>query len=266
MPADRFPVLAGVLRAQARSLLWWGVALALVCSLYIGLYPSMGAGGEIQALIEQMPDAMVNAFGYDQIASAGGWITSTVYRLIAPVLLLVFGIGAGARLVAGEEEDGSLELELASPVARGRLYLERLLALWLDLAVLVAVVAAVTLALVLGLELDVPVLNVLAGSVGLLLLVLGFATVAFAVGAATGRRSLALAVAAGSAVLAYVFDALGPTVGAAWMTAVSPFSWYIEESPIIHGFQPAKLAVLALVPVVAAAAASLRFVRRDLMV
>lgn len=266
MSADRLPVLAGVLRAQRRSLLWWGVALALVSSLYIGLYPSMGAGGEMEDLVEQLPDAMVAAFGYDQIGSAGGWITSTVYRLIAPVLLLVFGIAAGARLLAGEEEDGSLELELTSPVARGRLYLERLLALWVDVLVLVGVVAVVTLALVLGLDLDVPLVNVLAGAAALLLLVLGFATLAFAVGAATGRRTPGLAVAAGLAVLAYVFDALGPTVGAEWMTVVSPFSWYIEVSPLTHGVQPARLAVLALVPVVAGVAGSLRFTRRDLMV
>ena len=266
MAAENQPAFTWVMRVQRRSLLWWGVALACVSSLYIGLYPSMGANGEMQALIDQRPEAMVTAFGYDQIGSPGGWITSTVYGLIAPVLLLVFAISVGARLIAGEEEDGSLELELTSPIGRQRLFLERLLALWLNVACLVAVVMIVTFALVIGLDMAVPASNIIAGSVGLSLLVVGFGTVAFAVGAATGRRTIALAVASGLAVLAFVFDALGPTVDAAWMTAVSPFSWYIHESPLLHGLDGGRVLLLAMVPIVAAVVGLVRFSRRDLMV
>ena len=259
------PVLAGVLRQQRRSLLLWSMALAAVAALYVGIYPSIG-GADLTAVIESMPEELVTALGYDQIGTPGGYISSTVYGLLGPILLLVFAIGAGARLIAGQEEDGTLELELTAPVSRMRLYAERLLALWTDVGVLVAVVTATTLVLVLALDLDVSVSNVLAGSAGLLLLVLGFGTLALAVGAATGRRVVALGVAAALAVVAFMLDAIGPTLDAGWMTAVSPFFWYLGGSPLQEGFDVAGLVQLAVVPAAAALGGLLGFRRRDLMV
>lgn len=265
MAADPTPVLTGVMREQRRSLVLWGLALAAIATLYIGIYPVMGTA-DMSAMVENLPDAMVNAFGYDEIGTAAGYITSTVYGLLGPVLLLVFAIATGTRLVAGQEEDGTLELELTAPISRTQLLLERLAALWLNVAVLVVVVTVVTTVLVVTLDLDVEITNVLAGSTGLLLLVLGFATIGLAVGAITGRRTIGLGVAAGVAVAAFMLDAIGPTVDAGWMTAISPFSWYLEGRPLFTGFDLGGLALLAAVPVVAAVAAVAGFARRDLMV
>lgn len=264
MVAERHPVLSGVMHDQRRSLVWWGLALAAVCTLYISIYPVMGE--EMASMVQTLPEGMVNAFGYDRFGTAGGYITSTVYGLLGPVLLLVFAIATGTRLTAGQEEDGTLEFELTAPVSRARLFIERLAALWLNIAVLVGVVTGVTLGLVVVLGLDVGVANVFAGSSGLLLLVLGFGTVGMAVGAVTGRRAVGLGVAAALAVVSYMFDAIGPTIDAGWMTAVSPFSWYLEKTPLLTGFDARGLALLAVVPVVAAVAALAGFTRRDLMV
>jgi ABC-2 type transport system permease protein len=266
MTREAMPVAREVLRRSRRSLLLWGLALGAVSAMYIGFYPSMGGSQAMEDVIATLPEGLVTALGYDRIGTAGGWLTSTVYGLLAPILLLVFGIGSGARTIAGEEEDGTLELELTSPVGRRRIVSERLAALWVSIAFLVAVVAAVSYGLVLVLGMDVGVGEVLAGSTGLLLLVLGFATVALAVGAATGRRAVALGVASGLAVVAFILDALGPAVGAEWMTTVSPFSWYLGEDPLTNGFDWAGLALLGVVPVVAAVAALAAFDRRDVMV
>ena len=45
---------------------------------------------------------------------------------MVPLLLLVAAIGAGARAIAGEEERGTLDLLLSTPVSRRRLALEKL--------------------------------------------------------------------------------------------------------------------------------------------
>lgn len=265
MAADTLPVLSGVLREQRRSLLLWSLALAGVTALYIGVYPALGAEGQMQEMIDNLPEAMINAFGYDQIGTPGGYLGSTVYGLLGPVLLLTFAIGTGARLIAGQEEDGVLELEFAAPVSRRRLYLERLGALWLDITALVAVVTVMTFLLVGPLDMDVAAVNILAGSAGLLLLVLGTGTVALAVGAVTGRRAVALAAAAGLAVVAYMLNAIGPTVEVGWMTAISPFAWFLENDPLQEGFDVRGLLLLATIPVVAGIGGLVAFRRRDLM-
>lgn len=264
MAADAFEVLRGIVRDQRRAWLFWGVAVAAVTAMYVGLYPSMG-GMDLANVIENMPQALVTALGYDRIATAPGYLTSTVYGLLGPALLLVFAIGLGTRLIAGQEEDGTIELELASPVSRRSLLLQRLAALWLGAVALVAVITATSIAFVVSLDIEVDVVPILAGGVGLLLLTAGFGTVAFALGAATGSRSVALAGAAGLAVLAYIFNAIGPLLDAGWMTAASPFAWFLEGDPLVEGFVWWRLALLAALPLAFGAVGLLRFERRDLM-
>ena len=52
-----------------------------------------------------------------------------LFSLMAPLLLIVFSIGAGASAIAGEEDRHTLELLLANPVSRCRIVLEKLAAL-----------------------------------------------------------------------------------------------------------------------------------------
>lgn len=262
---DNVPILADVLARQRRSLLAWGAALAAISTMYLSFYPSMG-GDAMDDLVADLPEEMVTALGYDQIGTAGGWVTSTVYGLLGPALLLIFAIGAGARLLAGEEESGTLELELTAPVSRLRILAERLSALITFVVILVAVVTVVSWILITALDMDVPRDRLAAGSAGLLLLVAAFGSISFAVGAATGRRALALGTAATLAVAAFMFDALGPVVEIQWMSEVSPFHWYLGQDPLINGFDWSGLAKLAIVTVLAWLVAVATYPRRDLQV
>ena len=266
MAADRLPIARNVMHGQRRALLGWGVAVAGVSVMYTSFYPSMGGGQEMQALLESMPAGFVEALGYDTVGTAAGYVQSTVYGILGPVLLLVFGIATGARLVAGQEEDGTLELEFTAPVARARVYAERLGALWANLVVLVVVMTGITWLVTRALDMDVSVASLVAVGLPLLLLSGGFATLAFTIGAATGRRGLAIGITAGLAVVAYMLNAIGPAAQIDWMSATSPFGWHIGGDPMLEGLDVAGLARLAIVPLAAAAAGWVGFGGRDLMV
>jgi ABC-2 type transport system permease protein len=269
MLAERLPVLAAVLRERRRSLVGWAVALAAVCGIYVSFWPAMGEGAEMQALIDSMPEGLVTAMGYDGIGTPAGYLESTVFALLGPALLLVFAIGTGARLFAGEEEDGTLELELTHPVGRSRVLGERLLALALSVVGLTLVAFATTLGLVTALDMDVASEGIAAASVGMGLLVLTFGVLTLGVGAATGRRAAALSVGAGLAVLTYVADAVAPMVEwGGWLEAISPFSWYLGPEPLVAGFAPEVLggmAGLAAVMLVAFLVGVTGLGRRDLL-
>jgi ABC-2 type transport system permease protein len=256
-------VLLDVLRDRRRSLVGWAIALAVVSTIYVSFYPLVGEE-QMLDMADMIPEDLAAALGYDQLGDAAGYLSATVFGLLGPALLLVFAIGAGARLVAGNEEDGTLELELTHPVARRTVYLERLAGLWLSAASLATVTGGVSWLWVVGLDMDVSTVGVLAGTVGLLLLVLAFGTIAFAVGAATGRRAVGLAAGAGLAVAAYMADAIGPLVGADWVTTFSPWSWYLGNDPIAEGFDPVGYGLLAALILVAAVAGAVRMERRDL--
>lgn len=258
-------VLTGVLKSNRRSLLLWALAVAAVTALYTAFYPSVG-GGQMDAMLESMPSEFITAMGFDSMTTAAGYVTSTVYSLLGAVLTLVCTIGLGARLVAGQEEDGTLELELSAPVSRRRIYAERLAGLWLTVLVLVLALSASLGVLSAALELGLTATNVAAASAGLLLFGGALGTVAFAVGAATGRRGIALGSAAGAAVTAYLLNYLSPIAEAPWMEKISPFHWYIGAEPLATGFDWPGLALLAALAVLAALGGAVSFARRDLMV
>lgn len=115
-----------------------------------------------------------------------------------------------------------------------------------------------------GLELSAG--NLVAASTGLLHLGGTIGSVGFAVGAATGRRAVGLAAAAGLAVLAYLLTYLGPLAGLDWMEVVSPYSWHIGQEPLRTGFDAAGSALLLALAVGAAGVGWGPFRRRDLMV
>ncbi|MEX2552889.1 MAG: ABC transporter permease subunit [Actinomycetota bacterium] len=265
MSVEAMPVLTGVLKEQRRSVMAWSVALFAVSAFYISFYPAMGGTTAMQDLIDSMPSGMTKALGYDRIGTAAGYIGATVYGLLGPILMLVFGITTGAQLIAGEEEAGSLELELAAPVDRMRLVGERWLAVAIDLFVLAVSVALASVVLVVGLDLDVNLVNLLAITVGLLLFALAFASVAFAIGAATGSRTAALGGTTALAAMAYLGHAVGPQMeGGAWMDKISPFGWYLGGDPLVNGWNMGGLVLLGAVVVISVPLALLTFANRDL--
>jgi ABC-2 type transport system permease protein len=260
----RLPVARWVLREQRRALTLWAVSLAAITAMYLAFYPSM-ATDEMTAVMEGLPEALMTGMGWDRIATGSGYLESTIYGLLAPALLLVYGIAAGARLLAGHEEDGSLELEGTAPISRRQLLLERYAALAFALLVLCAALAVATLVLVPVLGMEVTSANILAATLGLWLFVQAMATVSFAVGAATGRRTLALGVGAGLAVAAYMADTIGEMMqGGDWLSTISPFGWYLGNDPLTQGVDVVGYGLLAVAVVVALVAGLLRYERRDL--
>jgi ABC-2 type transport system permease protein len=242
----------------------WTVAVAAVSAIYASFYTVMDTG-ELESLVEGMPEGLVTALGYDAIGSPAGYLESTVFGLLAPLLLLVFGLGLGARIVAGLEEDGTLELELTHPVSRRRVILERYLALVIQVIVLSAATWLVVAAAVLAIDMDVSQGDLAATGLGLLLLTLALSSVAFAVGAVTGRRVIALGAGAAVAVAAYLADALAPMLDdGRWLEAISPFSWYLGSEPLVNGIDPLGFGALLVLSVLALAVAVVTFDRRDL--
>ena len=81
--------------------------------------------------------------GETDITSGIGYLNSQIYAFVGPLLLLIFAIGIGSALVAGEEESGNLELTLSHPLTRSMLVRQQF-------GFLVAAVAAVSAVLFLS--------------------------------------------------------------------------------------------------------------------
>jgi ABC-2 type transport system permease protein len=255
------------LRDGRRAVLGWAIGVGAVALMYAAFYPSISKPDVAQAL-ENYPDSVKRAFNLNDITSPAGYLGSYVFGLLVPVLLVVFTVITGSRVVAGDEEAGVLDLVLAHPVSRTRLVLSRFGAL----AVQVALICAAAYLLLLAISEPAKLSSVGAGHLAaataqLVLFGLFFASLATAVGAATGRRMVAVAVTVVVAVAGYFGNNLAPQVaGLHWAQKVSPFHWYLAGEPLRHGLQLGWCALLLGITAVLTMAAAAAFNRRDVAV
>jgi ABC-2 type transport system permease protein len=120
-------VFAKTLRDQRRSYPWWVIGFVGTVAMYASVWPSVGENAKtLEEYMQSLPDVFKELIG-----SAGGFTTpegylaSELFSLLGPILLLVYAIGAGARAIAGEEEGGSLDLLLSTPVRRRRVLIDK---------------------------------------------------------------------------------------------------------------------------------------------
>jgi ABC-2 type transport system permease protein len=258
------------LRDRRRSLLWWSVALVGLALMIVAFWPSIDGNTSYDDAMADLPDSVKNLMGVGgdlSLASPAGYLNSQWFATMLPILLLIFGIGAGAAVIAGAEADGSLEDLLDGPVTRREVALGRLKAIG-TLLVGLAVVGFVAISVpapFLDLYDGLGWVDIVAANVAILVLALMHTSLAFAVGAATGSKPVALGAASAVAVVGYLFYGIGSAVDSlSFLATISPWDWAIGSPPILEGFDALMLVpgllLTALLPLVGI----WRFERRDL--
>lgn len=267
VPAGRGPrtVVGRSLRTRARALGWWTVGMTSMLAMMLAVYPAIQDNPEAQDYVESMPEALRELFGTADITTGPGYLQGELFSFMVPLLLVIMAVLWGSDEVAGEEERGTLELVLAGPVSRRRVYAEQLAAVTAGVVAIGVVVYLVIVAgsLLVGLEVGSSNLGSIVAATTVLTVLYG--TVAAAVGAATGQRGLARGVATVLAVGAYLVSALAPLAEA--LEPVRPLSpwWHaLGVAPLETGWHPVRLVGLVALSAAVAMAGAWALDRRDI--
>ena len=249
---------------------WWAAGLVALVVLSVAFFPTLRAQESFDEVMRDLPEAMRSMFGIEEaipVTSAPGYLQGRLFSLLAPLLLIVFGIGAGSRVIAGSEEDGTLELVLSTPATRRQVALGRYAASVGLLAGLTLVLAVSVLATAppFGALEGVSVPGLLAACAGAGALALLHLTVAFTVGAATGRRAPAAAAATVLAVTGYLVQGLAAVSDVIHpLRLVSPWHWYLGRNMLVQGVAPEAFVVPVALSAALLLVAIVAFERRDL--
>ncbi|MBN1483531.1 MAG: ABC transporter permease subunit [Chloroflexia bacterium] len=128
------------LRRFRGQILGWGIALALLGLLIVSVYDSIAAQQEqLEELIDIYP-AEFTAFLGDMstFATPEGFLSLEFFSYM-PLILGIFAVLAGSGLLAGDEEQGTLDLIMAHPISRTALFSGRLLAFVLATVAILAI-------------------------------------------------------------------------------------------------------------------------------
>ena len=249
-----------------RSLLAWTLGMLALVATLLAMYPTVRTG-EYQRTIENSSEGLLRSFGMapgTDITSGPGYLGGYLFGFMLPLLLIIFAVSVGARLVAGEEDTGTLDLLATLPISRARVVAEKFAAFTVLTIALGAAVDVFVLAGAPLVDLRVAVWPLVVTTGGQVLVALLFGAVAMAAGAATGSRAAALGAAALAAAAAYLVNSLAPLSDRLEpFQQASPLYWATGGEPLPDrptGWLALLLTAMALVLV----AGTARFTRRDL--
>lgn len=245
---------------------WIGEVVGAV-SIGLLLLMSMAIYADIDiSFYYELPEGILDLVGISEATGgAAGIAYGAIYNLMGAMTLAGLAISMGSRSIAGEEREGTIGLLLGNPRSRTSVLLSKLGALVVLTAVGGALMWAAGVAAPVLLGADVGSVDVLALMLHMAANALFWGMLAAAIGAWTGSRTAASAVAAGVMVLSYLAASLLPLFeGMADAAEFFPWYWFSGSSPEINGIHAGHLALLVGGSVALGAVALVGLQRRDL--
>ncbi len=213
---------------RRRWMLGWSIGSAAFIIINLAFYPSFkGQANGLNEAMKSLPASVKGLVGLggdlDPLSSLG-YLSSKVFSLTLPLLLLIAAIGFGASF-AHDEQFGLLEVPLTTPISRRRILLGRFAALCSALGMISLVATVTTLIAARPAQIDVGAGGIISAGVAVLVLAITGGTISLAVAAATGRRALALGVSSTLVVSSYVIDSLAGA-NITFFTSIRPYSMF----------------------------------------
>ncbi len=257
---SRHSIFLKAMRDQRGMILGFGVGGALMAALILAIYPSYRDALEGF----EVPPAIQALVGDVDIASGSGFVSAEFFSWI-PILLAVYAIIQGTGVLAGEESSGTLDLLLAQPVSRARLFVEKALSIIAGTLAIVALMLPGWIIPYGAVDIDVGLGRLLVATVAIAPLVLAFAAVSLLAGAVLPTRRDAAFVLAALAVASYFVNSLGLAVELLEpLRPVSLFFYLHPDETVAKGVDALGMAVLLGVALGAGGLAAVFFQRRDL--
>lgn len=174
------------------------------------------------------PVALTTVFGY---------VTFRAFGLLVPVLLCIWTVLAGARLLRFEEERGELDVLLSTPQARARIVMEKVLAFALALLSIGIVIGLGTALGEAGYGVQAEPGRALLAGFNVALLALFFGALAFLFSQIVLSRGAAAGYAGALIAVFFVIDGVGRVSDAgSWLQYLSPFYYYNLNKPLIETY------------------------------
>ena len=250
---------------RRNAIIGWSLGLCFFPLVYIAIYPSVADQMAGFADLE-----LYQAMGMN-LGTFPDWVGS-ILIIFMPLVAGIYGIINGTGTLAGEEEDGRLEMIVTLPLPRWQIVMAKAIAFVISSLIMFVVVAVVSLLVFQSIESQIETEMV---GMDLFTAVMSAWPLVFAVGmmslflaAFCANRRIAAMIAAAILVVSYFGNNL-----AASTTALEPFEplflfSYLDASgtAVMEGQQAGDIGVLVGIGLVSFALAVFFFQRRNLTV
>ena len=257
---QRYSMLRKTLRDQQWQVAGFGLSLAAMAAMTVAIWPSY------RNMLQNfdIPPALQAFLGTDlSIATPAGFLSAEFFSWI-PILLIVYAVIAGTGAIAGEENNGTLDLVLAQPLTRQSLLLQKAAATVIGSVAIVAIGYLGFAATIPFVAISISLSDAAVACANMLPITLLFFSLSLWLGAVLPNRATASAGAVGVATAAYFLNSVATGIDALRdLRYASPFYYYGAGLPLLHGIEWSHAGVLLSISALLVVLALRTFTRRD---
>ncbi|HTH71936.1 MAG TPA: ABC transporter permease subunit [Candidatus Pristimantibacillus sp.] len=242
--------------------LWWALGSVSLTIFIVLFFPTLR--DSFGKALEGVPDSLRSLVGsIEDYQQLGGYLTIQVFQQMI-FLPLILGVILATGLLAGDENEGTLQTLLTHPVSRTKVYFHKL-------AACAAIVGIVVFGFFLGSWLGalmigerVDLWRLFQATWMAWLVSMAVSSIGFALAGITGKRALSGSIAGAYAFIMYVISSLVDSVKALKpVDYLSPFHYFNRPSPLKAAFDFGDMTVLLIASVVFIVIGYIIFRRRD---
>ncbi len=247
------------------AILGWGIGMGLMMYAVLSAVSSLvGTAAARQDLVN-----LAGQFSWlaepVSVDTPGGYATWKYGFTI--LVMALWPLLVGARMLRGEEERGSMDALLSLPRGRMRVALEKLAAMWTALLLMALLIGLLTFGGGQSAKADFSLGDALLFGLNLALICGVFGSIALLLAQFTQERGTAAGATGGLLLLFIVLDMVHRVIpDTEWISRLSPIYYYNLSKPLIpsYGANPGAMLVLLVISVVLSGAALWLFGRRDI--
>lgn len=255
-----------VLHERRKGTFGWALGIVSIIAVQVSVYPTIRDSQKgWSELTDQFPEAFQKIFRMSDYTSVAGYLSTELFSFVLPLIFVGIGATWGARAAAEEEEAGTADVLFSLPISRRSVLVSRAIAAFvvlLGLAVLLVVALRIG---TISVDMSISIGRLTNGALSVFLLGSVFASLSLLVGAATGRRGIALGTSIATAISAFVLFSLAPLVSTFdAVLPLNPFQWTLGPAPLVNGNDAGYVAVSVGTIAVMMVLALIVFDRRDI--
>ncbi|HKO24205.1 MAG TPA: ABC transporter permease subunit [Chloroflexota bacterium] len=252
------------LRDVRIAIVGWGMGIGLLMYAVLSAVSSLVGTAAARASLVSLARSFSWIAEPIKVDTAGGYATWKYGFTI--LVLALWPILVGSRMLRGEEERGSLDALLSLPRGRGRVALEKLAAVWTALLAMGLLIGLLTFVGGKSARAGFGLGDALLFGLNLALICGVFGSIALLLSQFTLERRTAAGMTGGLLLVFIVLDMAHRVIpDTEWLSRLSPIYYYNLSKPLVGGYgaNPGALLVLLALNVLLSGAALWLFVRRD---
>ncbi len=246
---------------------WWAVGISILIGVTVLSYLAIDHDiNELSQALQGLTDSAGTFFGGTDFFSPVGFLSSQIYYMLLPILLIIMVATLVSGLVGRDENDTTVELTLARPMSRLQLLLAKAFTatmIIMGVCVVTFVVAVVAVAIA---DLSIDYNHLLLAHVFAFLFSMSFGVISFALMAfSQTTRKFATIIAMAIGFGSYIINSLAGFVD--WLeipAKLMPYHYYDTEALLTGDLDKGLVIYLLIVFVLGAILAALGYTRRDI--